>query len=118
MASRHVEDGLQDPACEREFVSLRGEAVRSMNAEFMYERSGAKLHLLVKGNQMEKELLFHLENGVATITINRPEKRNSFTDEMIRQWVAWLEECKARDDVRVIVFTGSESSFSSGGDIS
>ena len=66
---------------------------------------------------MENELLFDVENGVATITINRPEKRNSFTDEMIRQWVAWLEDCRTRDDVKVIVFTGSEKSFSSGGDV-
>lgn len=65
---------------------------------------------------MENELLFDVENGVATFTINRPEKRNSFTDEMIRNWVVWLEQCRTRDDVRVIVFTGAETTFSSGGD--
>lgn len=65
---------------------------------------------------MSEELLFDVENGVATITINRPDKRNSFHDEMVRQWVSWLEECKTREDVKVIVFTGSEGSFSSGGD--
>ncbi|APZ55342.1 enoyl-CoA hydratase/isomerase family protein [Salipiger abyssi] len=64
------------------------------------------------------ELLFTVENGVATITINRPDKRNSFHDDMVRQWVAWLEECKTRDDVKVIVFTGTETSFSAGGDTS
>ena len=66
---------------------------------------------------MENELLFAVENGVATITINRPEKRNSFTDDMVRQWVDWLEECRQREDVKVIVFTGSETSFSAGGDL-
>lgn len=66
---------------------------------------------------MDSELLFDVGNGVATITINRPEKRNSFTDDMIRQWVSWLEECRTRDDVNVIVFTGSGSTFSSGGDV-
>ena len=63
-----------------------------------------------------QELLFDVTNGVATITINRPDKRNSFHDDMVRQWVAWLEECRHRDDVKVIVFTGTENSFSSGGD--
>lgn len=67
---------------------------------------------------MSDELLFDVENGVATITINRPEKRNSFTDEMVQQWVAWLEDCKTRDDVKVIVFTASEKTFSAGGDTS
>jgi 2-(1,2-epoxy-1,2-dihydrophenyl)acetyl-CoA isomerase len=66
---------------------------------------------------MDNDLLFTVENGVATVTINRPEKRNSFTDEMIVEWVKWLEECKSRSDVKVIVFTGSEHSFSAGGDM-
>jgi len=64
------------------------------------------------------ELLFTVENGVATITLNRPHKRNSFHDDMVLQWVAWLDECKRRDDVKVIVFTGTETSFSAGGDTS
>lgn len=65
---------------------------------------------------MSDELLFDVENGVATITINRPDKLNSFHDDMVRQWVAWLEECKTREEVKVIVFTGTEKSFSAGGD--
>jgi 2-(1,2-epoxy-1,2-dihydrophenyl)acetyl-CoA isomerase len=67
---------------------------------------------------MSDELLFDVTNGVATITINRPDKRNSFHDDMVHQWVAWLDECKTRDDVKVIVFTGTETSFSAGGDTS
>jgi enoyl-CoA hydratase/carnithine racemase len=65
---------------------------------------------------MEDSLLLNVENGVATITINRPDKRNSFTDEMVLQWVEWLEECKNRADVNVIVFTGAGEAFSAGGD--
>jgi enoyl-CoA hydratase/carnithine racemase len=66
---------------------------------------------------MDDELLFGVENGVATIAINRPDKRNSFTDQMIDRWVRLLEECRSRDDINVIVFTGSGSWFSAGGDI-
>ena len=65
---------------------------------------------------MEESLLLNVENGVATITLNRQDKRNSFTDEMVIQWVAWLEDCRQRTDVNVIVFTGTGSSFSAGGD--
>jgi enoyl-CoA hydratase/carnithine racemase len=67
---------------------------------------------------MTDDLLFSVDDGVATITINRPAKRNSFTDEMVTQWVTWLEDCRTRDDVKVIVFTGADSHFSSGGDVS
>lgn len=66
---------------------------------------------------MSDELLFSVDQGVATITLNRPDKRNAFTDDMVRQWVAWLEECKTRDDVKVIVFTGTQNAFSAGGDM-
>ena len=65
---------------------------------------------------MSDELLFEVENGVATITLNRPDKRNAFTDEMVKQWVQWLDECKTRDDVKVIVFTAVDKIFSAGGD--
>jgi len=66
---------------------------------------------------MGDELLFEIKDGVATATLNRPEKRNSFTDGMIESWVAWLETCRTREDVKVIVFTASGSTFSSGGDL-
>ncbi|MEZ5649969.1 MAG: enoyl-CoA hydratase-related protein [Burkholderiaceae bacterium] len=65
---------------------------------------------------MSDELLLEVENGVATITINRAEKRNAFTDEMVRQWIRWLDDCNARDEIKVIVFTAVDKTFSSGGD--
>lgn len=65
---------------------------------------------------MGEDLLFDVSDGVATFTLNRPDKRNSFTDEMIHRWVAQLEECRLRDDVRVIVFAANGSSFCAGAD--
>lgn len=67
---------------------------------------------------MNQDLLFSVESGVATFTLNRPDKRNSFTDDMVVQWVQWLEECRHRDDVKVIVFTAVDKTFCSGGDTS
>lgn len=68
--------------------------------------------------EQSDELLFEVENGVASFTLNRPEKRNSFTDEMVQQWIAQLEECKHRGDVKVILFTAVDKTFSAGGDTS
>lgn len=65
---------------------------------------------------MSDELLFEVENGVGTVTINRPEKRNAFTDEMVKQWVAWLDAAKTDPAIKVIVFTATEKTFSAGGD--
>lgn len=66
---------------------------------------------------MPDDILLETENGIATITLNRPEKRNAFTDDMLRHWVIMLDECQERSDISVIVITGAGSAFSSGGDI-
>ena len=58
------------------------------------------------------------ERGVATLTIERPEKLNAITLEMRRTIMGALEELARDEDVRVIVITGSgDRAFSAGGDI-
>lgn len=54
---------------------------------------------------MSEVLLFEVEEGVATITLNRPEKRNAFNREMIQLWLAALSECETRDDIRAVILT-------------
>ena len=55
--------------------------------------------------------------GVATITLNRPEKRNAFDDAMIASLTGLLLDLRARGEVRVIVLTGAGSAFSAGADL-
>ena len=65
----------------------------------------------------ENYILFDVKpSGVATLTLNRPEKYNAFTPEMIDQWFEVL--AKAADDpaVRVVVLTGAGKAFCAGGD--
>tara|TARA_B100000614_G_scaffold147367_1_gene130802 strand:+ start:464 stop:1255 length:792 start_codon:yes stop_codon:yes gene_type:complete len=66
---------------------------------------------------MSQDILLDVEDRVATVTLNRPDKMNAFTVGMVDQWAAALEECAARDDVAVIVVTGAGKAFCSGGDI-
>jgi len=66
---------------------------------------------------MSENLKFEASNGIATITLNRPEKLNAFTDEMLDAWLAALEECRLDDTIRVVVMTGTGRAFSTGGDI-
>lgn len=66
---------------------------------------------------MSDLLQFEIDNFVATITLNRPEKLNAFTDEMLEDWVAALDECRTDPAVRVIVMTGTGRAFTTGGDV-
>lgn len=67
---------------------------------------------------MSEQLIFEVgANKVATITLNRPEKLNAFTQEMKDDWVAALEECRTSDKVNVIVITGRGRAFCTGGDL-
>ena len=58
-----------------------------------------------------------MSDGIATLTLNRPAKLNAFTDDMLEGLVASFDECEARDDVRVVILTGTGRGFSTGGDI-
>lgn len=64
------------------------------------------------------DLKVALSNGVAMVTFNRPDKRNSLTDEMIDSYVEILNRAQYDDGIRVIVVTGAGSAFCSGGDVS
>jgi len=56
------------------------------------------------------------EHGVATLTLNRPEKYNAFIPEMLAQWREKLLEAKDDPAVRVVVLTGAGKAFCAGGD--
>jgi len=55
--------------------------------------------------------------GVATLTLNRPDKRNAFDDALIRCLHAALNEVAADDSVRVVILTGAGPAFSAGADL-
>lgn len=60
----------------------------------------------------------HLEaSGVATVTLNRPARRNAVTLAMWRELGGTFAELGARSDVRVVVLTGAGGHFSAGADI-
>lgn len=54
--------------------------------------------------------------GVTTVTLNRPQRRNALNREMITEIVALLEAVKQGTETRVIVLTGAGESFCSGAD--
>jgi len=54
------------------------------------------------------DLEYRVENGVGTILLNRPEKKNAFTLEMLHRWAEIYREARTDDDVGAIVLTGRE----------
>ncbi|MGE0718816.1 MAG: enoyl-CoA hydratase/isomerase family protein [Alphaproteobacteria bacterium] len=66
---------------------------------------------------MTDQLLFAVEDGIATITLSRPERMNAFTFEMIDAWVERLAEVRTNDAIKVLVVTGAGKAFCAGGDI-
>ncbi|MET0284588.1 MAG: crotonase/enoyl-CoA hydratase family protein [Polyangiales bacterium] len=62
-------------------------------------------------------LLYQVSEGILTLSINRPEKLNSFTTEMAEELVQAFERASEDDDVRAIVVTGSGRAFCAGMDL-
>lgn len=57
------------------------------------------------------------EAGVATVTLNRPEVRNAFNDEVIQELTAMFMGLAEREEVRCVVLTGNGPAFCAGADL-
>lgn len=66
----------------------------------------------------EPQVLFEKRDGIAYVTLNRPEKRNALTPEMVVRLVDIWADVAADDTIRVALVTGAgDKAFSSGGDL-
>ncbi len=63
-------------------------------------------------------LLYALDDGIATITLNRPEKLNAFTAVMMKDMIAAFDHTDADDQVRAVIVTGAGRAFCAGADLS
>jgi enoyl-CoA hydratase/carnithine racemase len=65
-----------------------------------------------------EQIRYDAARGVATITLNRPEKLNAITTVMIRELLAALDAADADDAVRAVIVTGAGRAFCAGADLS
>jgi trans-feruloyl-CoA hydratase/vanillin synthase len=65
----------------------------------------------------EDTVAFTVENGIAWVKFNRPEKRNCMSPKLNRQMKRVIEELEFRDDVGVLVLTGEGDAWSAGMDL-
>lgn len=63
------------------------------------------------------DLEYTKADGIGTILLNRPHRKNAFTMEMIDQWADVLRAARTDPEVRVIVLTGAGDAFCSGVDL-
>ena len=64
-----------------------------------------------------EDIIYTVEDYIATITLNRPQTLNAFTDTMVTEWVDAIEVAKTDPKVRVLVVTGAGRGFCSGMDV-
>jgi 2-(1,2-epoxy-1,2-dihydrophenyl)acetyl-CoA isomerase len=66
---------------------------------------------------MSDVLLETIKDGIATVTMNRPDSRNAFTPEMMDRLTEAFERLAADPEVRAVVLTGAGDAFCAGGDV-
>jgi enoyl-CoA hydratase/carnithine racemase len=64
-----------------------------------------------------EHFLLAVTDGVATVTLNRPERKNPLTFESYRELTDFFRACAFDDQVNVVIVTGAGGNFSSGGDV-
>ncbi len=64
------------------------------------------------------EIIYEVADRIATITLNRPDKLNAFTNTMLAELLAAFDEIDADDDVRAVIVTGAGRGFCAGADLS
>ena len=65
-----------------------------------------------------QDIIYDVNEGIATITLNRPDKMNAFTGRMMYEIISALDLTDADDNVKVVIFTGAGRAFCAGADLS
>src|SRR5215217_2620914 len=65
-----------------------------------------------------RQIIYEKRDRVATITLNRPEKLNAYSEILVHDVLAALADARDDDAIRAIIITGAGRGFCSGGDIS
>lgn len=65
-----------------------------------------------------ENVILDVADGIATVTLNRPDKLNAMNESMRRELMAVLDHTDANDDVRAVIFTGAGRGYCAGADLS
>lgn len=65
-----------------------------------------------------QDITFSVADGIATITLHRPDKMNAFTGRMMHEIISALDITDADDNVKAVIFTGAGRAYCAGADLS
>ncbi|MBT7977262.1 MAG: enoyl-CoA hydratase, partial [Rhodospirillaceae bacterium] len=65
-----------------------------------------------------QDILYDVEDGIATVTMNRPDRLNAFSKAMVEELIDVIDVTDADDAVRAVIFTGAGRGFCAGADLS
>jgi enoyl-CoA hydratase/carnithine racemase len=65
-----------------------------------------------------EQILYEVKDNILTITLNRPERLNAFTGQMMNEMIDAFDKADADDNVRAIIVTGAGRGFCAGADLS
>src|SRR5688572_24867809 len=80
-------------------------------------RKGARMYSLKAADWQPKHFQWNVKDRVATVTLNRPERKNPLTFESYAELRDTFQRLNYAEDVRAVVFTGAGGNFCSGGDV-
>ncbi|MFP4600138.1 MAG: enoyl-CoA hydratase-related protein [Persicimonas sp.] len=63
------------------------------------------------------DILYDVDDAIATITLNRPEARNAYSSQMAEELVGALDRAELDEQVRAVIVTGAGPAFCAGGDL-
>ena len=63
-------------------------------------------------------IVLEIDDGIATVTLHRPDKLNAMNEPMRRELMAVLDHTDADDDVRAVIWTGAGRGYCAGADLS
>ena len=63
------------------------------------------------------QILYDVDEHIATITLHRPDRLNAFTGTMMHELIEAFDRTDADDDVRAVIVTGSGRAFCAGADL-
>ncbi len=65
-----------------------------------------------------RTILYETRDHIAKVTMNRPERMNGYSEPMVKEMLAAIDDARQNDDIRVLIITGTGRAFCAGGDIS
>jgi 2-(1,2-epoxy-1,2-dihydrophenyl)acetyl-CoA isomerase len=71
----------------------------------------------VRAAMSYESIIYNVEDGIGTITLNRPERMNTFGDTLLADWADALRTAQEDADVRVVIVTGAGRAFCAGADL-